>query len=295
MPGRSRRTLGRWIRICCTVSHLPGQPPIPWGRWRMGSLEAEDGRDTRAGLDSWTRASLRPAGGQPPPVILDDTATSYGPPTPPSSRAWACSRLHSALRAGRPRPAAPAATDASPRARQIRESRHACVSAIVLAFLRHLAAARPCWPGSSGTVRTRAAVGRHPKVPAGWNVAARRPVTRRCYRAGWVRCQGIRPSWRARVGGFGAVGGAEPAQDVGHMLSGQRQCPQRADLDDAADLALAGRHAEHVMKQQQGSLPRREALQQHSIASDSEPAVSACRAGSSWPSMMTGSASHPPT
>jgi len=70
--GRSRRTLGRWIRICCTVSHLPGQPPIPWGRWRMGSLEAEDIRDTRAGLDSWTRASLRPAGGQPPPVILDD-------------------------------------------------------------------------------------------------------------------------------------------------------------------------------------------------------------------------------
>jgi hypothetical protein len=38
----------------------------------MGSLEAEDVRDTRAGLDSWTRASLRPAGGQPPPVILDD-------------------------------------------------------------------------------------------------------------------------------------------------------------------------------------------------------------------------------
>jgi len=70
------------------------------------------------------------------------TATSYGPPTPPSTRAWACSRLHSAPRARRPRPAAPAATDASPRARQIRESRHACVSAIVLAFLRHPAAAR---------------------------------------------------------------------------------------------------------------------------------------------------------
>jgi len=38
----------------------------------MGALEAEDVRDTRAGLDSWTRASPRPAGGQPPPVILDD-------------------------------------------------------------------------------------------------------------------------------------------------------------------------------------------------------------------------------
>ncbi len=48
----------------------------------------------------------------------------------------------------------------------------------------------PCWPGSSGTVRTRAAVGRHPKVPAGWNVAARRSVTRRCYRAGWGAVSG---------------------------------------------------------------------------------------------------------
>ena len=43
-------------------------------------------------------------------------------------------------------------------------------------------AARPSWPGSSGTVRIPAAVGRHPKVPAGWNVAARRAVTPRCYR-----------------------------------------------------------------------------------------------------------------
>src|SRR6266550_6791805 len=32
-----------------------------------------------------------------------------------------------------------------------------------------------------------------------------------------VRCQGIRPSWRARVGGLGAVGGAELAQDADHM------------------------------------------------------------------------------
>jgi hypothetical protein len=31
--GRSRRALGRWIRICCTFSHLPGQPPHPGGRW----------------------------------------------------------------------------------------------------------------------------------------------------------------------------------------------------------------------------------------------------------------------
>jgi len=33
--GRSRRTLCRWIRIRCTVSHLPGRPPIPGGRWRQ--------------------------------------------------------------------------------------------------------------------------------------------------------------------------------------------------------------------------------------------------------------------
>src|SRR6266567_8783869 len=36
-----------------------------------------------------------------------------------------------------------------------------------------------------GTVRILAAVARHPKVPAGWNAAARRSLTRRCYRAGW--------------------------------------------------------------------------------------------------------------
>jgi hypothetical protein len=30
----------------------------------------------------------------------------------------------------------------------------------------------PCWPGSSGTVRRPAAVGRHPKVPARWNIVA---------------------------------------------------------------------------------------------------------------------------
>ena len=33
--GRSRRTPGRRIRICCTVSHLLNQPPICEGRWRV--------------------------------------------------------------------------------------------------------------------------------------------------------------------------------------------------------------------------------------------------------------------
>ena len=49
-----------------------------------------------------------------------------------------------------------------------------------------MAAARPCWPGFSGTIRIAARVGRHPKVPAGWNIAARQSLTRRCYRAGWA-------------------------------------------------------------------------------------------------------------
>jgi hypothetical protein len=74
---RSRRTLGRWIRIRCTVSHLPGQPPIPG--------EAN--------------------GGQP----------------------------------------------------------------------------GPGGPALRGTIRIPAAVARHPKVPAGWNLAAGRSLTRRCY------------------------------------------------------------------------------------------------------------------
>jgi hypothetical protein len=35
-------------------------------------------------------------------------------------------------------------------------------------------------PALRGTVRIRVAMARHPKVPAGWNIAARRSVTRRC-------------------------------------------------------------------------------------------------------------------
>ena len=35
------------------------------------------------------------------------------------------------------------------------------------------------------TIRIRACARRHPKVSAGWNVAARRSLTRRCYELGW--------------------------------------------------------------------------------------------------------------
>jgi hypothetical protein len=86
--GCSRRALGRWIRICCIVSHLLGRPP-----------------------------HLAGAGG------------------------------------GQPGPGGPA----------LRE-----------------------------TVRILPRAGRHPKVPARWNIAARRSVTRRCYLAGWGAAAALR-------------------------------------------------------------------------------------------------------
>src|SRR5262245_8395006 len=71
--------------------------------------------------------------------------------------------------------------------------------------------------------------GRHPKVPAGWNIAARRSVTRRCYRAGWGAVSGDQgPAARARTG-LGVVGGAELPQDVGHVLLIVRTPPGRGD------------------------------------------------------------------
>jgi hypothetical protein len=61
-------------------------------------------------------------------------------------------------------------------------------------------------PALWGTVRIAAAVRRHPKVPAGWNIAARRPVTRRCYQAGLGAVSGdqaqlpLTPARRPRSG-----------------------------------------------------------------------------------------------
>src|SRR5580693_674373 len=68
------------------------------------------------------------------------------------------------------------------------------------------------------TVRILVAVGRHPKVPAGWNIAARRSVTRRCYRGRLGAVSGDQAELPGPRGGLGAVGGAELAQDVGHVL-----------------------------------------------------------------------------
>ena len=56
-------------------------------------------------------------------------------------------------------------------------------------------------------------------MPAGWNIAARRSVTRRCYRGcGWGAVSGDQAELPSPRGGLGAVGGAEFAQDLGHVL-----------------------------------------------------------------------------
>ena len=80
-----------------------------------------------------------------------------------------------------------------------------------------------CQPGPHGPalrrkVRIPAAVGRHPKVPAGWNVAAGVILTRRCYR-GWPGAvSGDQAELPGPRDGLGAVGGPELAQDVRHVL-----------------------------------------------------------------------------
>src|SRR5215831_19174062 len=71
--------------------------------------------------------------------------------------------------------------------------------------------------GSSGTLRIPAAVGRHPKVSAGGGMSRRAILTRRCYRASRDTASGDQAELPAARGGLGAVGGAELAQDVGHV------------------------------------------------------------------------------
>src|SRR5258708_22277510 len=67
-------------------------------------------------------------------------------------------------------------------------------------------------PALRGTVRIPACVGRHPKVPARWNVAARRALTRRCYRGRWGAASGDQAQVACAGYGLGAVGCAELAQ-----------------------------------------------------------------------------------
>src|SRR5580704_16122585 len=82
----------------------------------------------------------------------------------------------------------------------------------------------PGGPALRGTVRIPAWVGRHPKVPARWNIAVRRAVTRRCYRTGWGAVSGDQAQLPGPRGGLGPVGGGELAQDVGH---GHFDCVER--------------------------------------------------------------------
>ena len=110
-----------------------------------------------------------------------------------------------------------------------------------------MAAARPCWPGFSGTIRIAACVRRHPKVSAGWNIAARRSRHPKVLPAGWGRYQGS-----------GRAAGPARRPRCGWRL-GQARRRHGACL-------AAGVH-------ERGSLPRRAVLQRTSIASDSEPAV----------------------
>ena len=136
--GRSRRTLCRWIRIRCIVSHLPGQPPIPGGRWR-----------------------------QPGPV----------------------------------------------------------------------------GPALGETVRIAARVGRHPKVPAGWNIAARRSVTRRCYRADLEAMSGDQAQVACAGYGLDAVGRA--ASSSRHSRAGRccRSCALVGPANDCAACRLSARES----------------------------------------------------
>ncbi len=104
----------------------------------MGALEAEDVRDTRAGLDSWTRASLRPAGGQPPPVILDDGDVVRA--------ADASVKQSLGVQQAPQRPARPAATAGSPG----RHRRLAASTTNPGISPRLRLSHRPCLPASSG-------------------------------------------------------------------------------------------------------------------------------------------------
>ena len=53
---------------------------------------------------------------------------------------------------------------------------------------------------------------------AGWNIAARPVLAPRCYRAGWGAVSVDQAELPGLRYGLGPVGGAELAQDMGHVL-----------------------------------------------------------------------------
>src|SRR5262249_60354363 len=68
------------------------------------------------------------------------------------------------------------------------------------------------------TVRIAAAAGRHPKVPTWWNVAAEVIPHPKVLRGRLGAVSGDQAELPRPRDGLGPVGGAELAQDVGHVL-----------------------------------------------------------------------------
>ncbi len=113
-------------------------------------------------------------------------------------------------------------------------------------------------PALRGTVRTRATVGRHPKVPAGWNIAALRSVTRKCYRAGYRPVAGWRPgrpsasrytdrTQRLERGSLVALSGRSPMADQ-PVVATAGAAMSRQDVLLATKL--------HVPRRRPGFVPR---------------------------------------
>ncbi len=185
MPGRSRRTLAGGYASVALFLLSAGQPPIPRGADGAHRLPRGRGHPGPAGWAGSLNAGVTSPGGRP---------AAAGHPRRRRRRTVRRRRRQAepGRAAGSRTPCAPRGHDRQPRPpstprREHDKSGNLATSASQPSSLPSCVirlAARPFWPGSSGTVRIRVAVGRHPKVPAGWNVAARRSVTRRCYRAG---------------------------------------------------------------------------------------------------------------
>ena len=150
----------------------------------------------------------------------------------------------------------------------------------------------PVGPAPLGTVRIAACVRRHPKVSAGWNIAARRSRHPKVLPAGWGRYQGSgraagparrpRCGWRHRAcpgcGSRAVRPCRAPAPGRGDALVGpaRGEQPQHRQFTAGQRLCQASRRHGACLAagvHERGSLPRRAVLQRTSIASDSEPAV----------------------
>ncbi len=73
-----------------------------------------------------------------------------------------------------------------------------------------------------------------------------RGLTRRCYRAGWGAVSGDQAKLQGPRGGLGAVGGAELAQQVGHVLFDRVQRHEKLAgnaLVRPAEVVIAGVNA----------------------------------------------------